>query len=380
MKSIETLPHEEHTLDDGSTIQLKTWLVRSADERPEFGELSPTGTFADAIAFYNGRHVAALDQRIACVLPYTEIDDHEVTVTFGDAFRSRRDVATHVGRHERPTWSLKLARYARLRLNRKIARDERVTHLCNMYRKHGVWHAAIAAGPWSEGLYSMDSSGLVLEVKEGDTDELRTLAERLVATYGNVDLRTAASRHVGKALPPFWQGAVQYNLGVGGSIYTSDGYVVITRRHRGVHINVGRIYGAGGGVVWNPSWDEQPHLAEKQGLIGILEQSMAKEMREEIGLTPEDTNIVPVAFVRELHRSGSPEALYCLATKLKAEEVVVRIASNPHPDCAEVDGYVYAINPEDIPRMLRNQNGTNIIPPKGMIILHAIAKHHLGIF
>lgn len=389
MKIIAPTTPEEFILTDGSHLQFDRYTLTDPGKELAPVPLAPVGTAREAVDFYTGereRLLNTLDPKLQCLLPFScnvaLMEAFSNNAPHSTEFWGWREHFTQIGTH--PLARL-LETYSRLRQNLTISKDEMNAHIVSA----GSSDSVVAPAPWSWGRHLMDSGSLRLEVRDTDTGVLRSIASEIVDRFGNVTLREALTP-TNRTLPNY---VGQYRLGVGGTIHTArDNKLTVLRRAKTVNVNTGIVYSAGGGVSYVTCPKDvarvqhlHPRIRaelmavppEEWNLFHMLLLAIAQETFEEIG--DGDFTYEPVGCGSELPRQGSPEFSYRICHPGTVEDVLEMIARNPHPDCAEHNGFAYAVDINDLPRMLRDPKGTNIIQHKGMFTIYYIAKR-LGLF
>ena len=64
-------------------------------------------------------------------------------------------------------------------------------------------------------------------------------------------------------------------------------------------------------------------------LAELIEQSMQAEITEELGLEPEEYELTPLAYAREIFRGERPQLFTMATTELSAEDVAERLRRLP---------------------------------------------------
>jgi hypothetical protein len=190
-------------------------------------------------------------------------------------------------------------------------------------------------------------------------------------------------------LPDYNRRTHHYLLGVAGTVLTRDGNVVFVNRGASVSVNRGINVTASGAVKFKKDF-----LAQ-HGIQHHLGQQMHEETKEEIGLhsgdlllgamqerialelgvNETDYDLITLGMARELPRGGSPETMFLIRFKGSTQDLVERIAKNPHEDRAEIDSLVYAYPAEQIKHLLRQPDAERVVQHKGLLNLMMMERY-----
>ncbi|MCV2894583.1 hypothetical protein [Lentibacter sp. XHP0401] len=142
--------------------------------------------------------------------------------------------------------------------------------------------------------------------------------------HGMASIRHGFEPPVDGRLPPLTHSGLANSLGVAAMVFTPDFATQLLRvrssrlasiAHRALHCTVSGVY-------------ELPNSVKKGDItdFSALEAGMQLEMRMELGLEPDEYDLFPVAFARELPRAGKPQLFFVARSKLPLEELKLRSA------------------------------------------------------
>lgn len=118
-------------------------------------------------------------------------------------------------------------------------------------------------------------------------------------------------------------------------------------------------------------------LKEEVGLPSgvLLVGSMKERIRMELGVGPEEYEIVPVSFVRELLRGGKPEIWFLVKYQGTVEDIVQKITENKHAGKAEIDELIYAQPVDEAARMIRLKEADGFLTHVLLTELHLTVEY-----
>jgi hypothetical protein len=303
-----------------------------------------------------------------------------------------------------PDWAKDLHRFAQLKLARKFSLDEELAGLRGIDRKpDGNLLFNVGMSKYSEAFFSMGSEGVTADVSDAllqileeqheyskeEINELKELSERYSSAVGeNGTVRDIILEKLGR-LPEFGEQIHHYLLGVAGTVMTKDGHFVFVERGKGVSINRGVNVTSSGAVKFNKDFMEKHGLpihlgnemhhetTEELGLKSgsLLLGSMQERIKLELGMDFNEYDLTAVGMARELPRGGSPEAMFLIEYGGSVNDLLAKIASNPHKDKAEIDSFVYAAPVDSVQKLLKQKDADRVIQHKGLLNLMMINNY-----
>lgn len=269
-----------------------------------------------------------------------------------------------------PEWVADLHSFAALKSGKTFKADNVLACVRNFRGEESRPIIHVGPGLYSQSFFSNGSGGMTISLTYEDGarlakvlspeqhKQLVALSAKLEAQYGkNKTMReiVAAAYPNSYGLPPFASQTYNNNIGVSCIILTADGYFIYTKRGKGVSVHQGIGSSASGaaefnkealskGLAYGITYEMCRELKEEVALPSgaFLLGSMQKRIRMELGVGPEEYEIIPVSFVRELLRGGKPECWFLVKYHGTVEELVTKITNNRNPDKAEIDELVYA--------------------------------------
>lgn len=387
---------------------------------PDGGYICPglmnTGTAEEVMSIHNadpllvGRNVG----RGYLPIPYSHLLAENGRV-FGDYTSHEGQVefmeTEAIVRHEQfnpPSWASDLWRFSQLKQCRTFTKDEILACLLGYRVDKGKLKLVIGPGKYSNSFYTMGSEGIRISVNE---DEKLILSEKLAIAEMSelIDLEKKLSKIYGPGktireiifskygtTAPFNDEIYNFVIGVAGLVLTRDNEFVFALRGKNVSINRGINVTASGAASFDPEALEQHGFPafigremhreayEEVGLNAgyLIVGAMKERIKLEIGINDSEYDLIPVGFMRELPRGGSPEAMFLIKYHGSTLDLVRTITNNPHPGKKEIERYVYAQPLEEAERLIKTKGGDGIIQHKCVLnmilILEYLKRTKLG--
>lgn len=146
-------------------------------------------------------------------------------------------------------------------------------------------------------------------------------ASGLLGEDSLLTIRNYVEKHQDGQLPPLRSSILANTLGVAVVLInpeTQDMLIPIRGNEQAImHGAAGKFHCSASGVfAWNET-DNDKHALTFDFFI----QGMAKEIESEIGLKPEQYELIPLAFTRELVRGGKPQLFFVAKTNLDIKTI-----------------------------------------------------------
>jgi|SRR3989344_4326778 len=298
-----------------------------------------------------------------------------------------------------------LHEFAALKSGKTFKVDNVLACVRDVYEKSG--HPVICVGPglYSQSFFSNGSGGmsisLTVEEKERlvktmsaeKFEELLTRSAELEDQYGeNKTMREIIaakfpSRYEYK-LPDFCRRVYNNNIGVSCIIMTADNYFIYTKRGKGVSVHQGIGTSASGAAEFNKealtkglacgiTYEMCRELKEEVALPSgvLLLGSMQERVKIELGVGPEEYEIIPVSFIRELLRGGKPECWFLVKYHGTVEDLVMKITDNRNAGKAEIDELIYAQPIQGAAEMIQHKEADGFLTHVLLAELHLTVEY-----
>ncbi|HCX27833.1 MAG: hypothetical protein AUJ39_02185 [Parcubacteria group bacterium CG1_02_42_13] len=302
-----------------------------------------------------------------------------------------------------PIWARELHEFATLKSGKTFKVDNILACVRDVYEKSG--HPVICVGPglYSESFFSNGSGGMNISITDEEKEKLTKIMsaekyEKLSALSGELEARYGKNRTMREViaenypnshgLAPFSSQAYNNDIGVSCIIQTADDHFIYTKRGQGVSVHQGISTSASGAAEFNKE-------ALSKGLAYGVTYEMCRELREEVampsgtlllgstqqrikmelGVGPEEYEIVPVSFVRELLRGGKPEGWFLVKYHGTVRDLVMKITDNRNAGRAEIDELIYAQPVHDAAAMIQYKEADGFLTHVLLAELHLTVEY-----
>ena len=126
-------------------------------------------------------------------------------------------------------------------------------------------------------------------------------------------------------LLPFDTSRLSNSIGIAGTVITADGYLVLPRRNKQVHVQAGYEGCSVSGVL---EWSKG---LLKNMMEEMIQQLCGKEGPAELLLAKGMGHCIPLAFARELHRVGKPQFFFHIWSRELLENFKVKWEKSSYP-------------------------------------------------